>query len=130
MTWRCSGSSGTSSRPRRAIEFAVAGMSASAHHGGQGRTIEQEDAPLNLSNQVALVTGAGQGIGRATALALAAAGAHVVTVDINGQSAKEAAEAVAAAGPRGLPIQADMGSLADIDRMVAETVASFGKIDI
>ena len=85
---------------------------------------------MKLSDQVALVTGAGQGIGKATALALAAAGANVVAVDINGQSAKEAAAAVAAAGPRGLPIQADVGSVADIDRMVAEAIAAFGRIDI
>ena len=97
--------------------------------GQAGEKIE-EDALLSLSNQVALVTGAGQGIGKATALALAAAGANVVAVDINGQSAKEAAAAVTAAGPKGLAIQADMGSLPDIDRMVAETIAAFGKIDV
>ena len=85
---------------------------------------------MDLSDQVALVTGAGQGIGKASALALAAAGANVVAVDINGGSAKEAAAALAAAGPRGLPIQADVGSVRDIDRMVAEAIAAFGKIDI
>jgi NAD(P)-dependent dehydrogenase (short-subunit alcohol dehydrogenase family) len=85
---------------------------------------------VTLSNQIAVVTGAGQGIGKASALALAAAGANVVVVDINGDSAKRVAAAATAAGPKALAIQADMGSVPDIDRMVAETVAAFGRIDI
>jgi NAD(P)-dependent dehydrogenase (short-subunit alcohol dehydrogenase family) len=85
---------------------------------------------MGLTNQIAIVTGAGQGIGKASALALAAAGANVVAVDINGESAQQVAAAATAGGPKGLAIEADMGSLADIDRMVAETVAAFGRIDI
>jgi NAD(P)-dependent dehydrogenase (short-subunit alcohol dehydrogenase family) len=83
-----------------------------------------------LSDQAALVTGAGQGIGKACALALAAAGANVAVVDINGESAKATAAAVTAAGRKGLAVTADMGQVADIDRMVAETVAALGRIDI
>ena len=85
---------------------------------------------MQLSDRIALVTGAGQGIGKASALALAAAGADVVAVDIDGQSAKDTAAAIAATGRRSLPIQADMGSVQDIDRMVAEAIAAFGRIDI
>jgi NAD(P)-dependent dehydrogenase (short-subunit alcohol dehydrogenase family) len=85
---------------------------------------------MQLSDQVALVTGAGQGIGKASALALATAGANVVAVDIAGQSANDTAAAVARMGRRGVPIQADMGSVQDIDRMVAEAIAAFGRIDI
>jgi NAD(P)-dependent dehydrogenase (short-subunit alcohol dehydrogenase family) len=85
---------------------------------------------LDVSNHIALVTGAGQGIGRASALALAAAGANIVAVDINGQSAKETAAAIAQMGRQCLPIQADIGDLRDIDRAVAETITRFGCIDI
>jgi meso-butanediol dehydrogenase/(S,S)-butanediol dehydrogenase/diacetyl reductase len=85
---------------------------------------------MQLSDRIALVTGAGQGIGKASALALATAGANVVAVDINGQSAKDTAAAIATMGRRGLSIQADMGSVQDIDRMVAEAIAAFGRIDI
>ena len=85
---------------------------------------------MQLSNHIALITGAGQGIGRASALALAAAGANVVAVDIRGESARGTAEAIAATGRRSLPIQADIGNLGDIDRAVAETMATFGAIDI
>jgi len=85
---------------------------------------------MELSNQVALVTGAGQGIGKAAALALAAAGADVVVTDINGASLQATAAAIVAAGRRALAIQADVGDTRDIDRMVTEAVASFGRIDI
>ena len=85
---------------------------------------------MELSNQVALVTGAGQGIGKAAALALAAAGANVAVSDINEASLKETAAAVTAKGGRALAIQADVGNIRDIDRMVSETVTSLGKIDI
>jgi NAD(P)-dependent dehydrogenase (short-subunit alcohol dehydrogenase family) len=85
---------------------------------------------MQLADQAALVTGAGQGIGKAAALALAAAGADVAAADIDAAGAKETAAAIAAMGRRALAIQADVGSLADIDRMVGETLAAFGKIDI
>jgi NAD(P)-dependent dehydrogenase (short-subunit alcohol dehydrogenase family) len=84
---------------------------------------------MELAGQVALVTGAGQGIGKAAALALAAAGADVAVSDINEASVKETAAAIAAAGRRTLAIRADVGNLAEIDRMVSEAVAHFGRID-
>jgi NAD(P)-dependent dehydrogenase (short-subunit alcohol dehydrogenase family) len=84
---------------------------------------------MELSGQVALVTGAGQGIGKAAALALAAAGADTVVTDINEASVQETAAAIAATGRRTLAIRADVGNLAEIDRMVTEAVARFGKID-
>ena len=85
---------------------------------------------MQLADRIALVTGAGQGIGKASALALAAAGADVVAVDIDGPSAKQTASAISAAGLRSLAVQADMGAVKDIDRMVAEAMAAFGRIDI
>jgi meso-butanediol dehydrogenase / (S,S)-butanediol dehydrogenase / diacetyl reductase len=84
---------------------------------------------MELSGQVALVTGAGQGIGKAAALALAAAGADTVVADINEASVEATAAAIAATGRRALAIRADVGNLAEIDRMVSEAVARFGKID-
>ena len=60
---------------------------------------------MELSDQVAIVTGAGQGIGKAAALALAAAGADVVASDINSASAEGTAAAIASNGPRALAIQ-------------------------
>jgi meso-butanediol dehydrogenase/(S,S)-butanediol dehydrogenase/diacetyl reductase len=85
---------------------------------------------MELSDQVAIVTGAGQGIGKAAALALAAAGADVVAADINDASVKETAAGIAATGRRALAMQVDVGSMKDIDRMVSEAVAAWGRIDI
>ena len=84
---------------------------------------------MELSGQVAIVTGAGQGIGKAAALALAAAGADTVVTDINEASVQGTAAAIAATGRHTLAIRADVGNLAEIDRMVSEAVARFGKID-
>ena len=85
---------------------------------------------MELANQVALVTGAGQGIGRASALALSAAGAHVVVADINGENAQATARAITETQRRSLAVQADVGDLQHIDRMVRQAVEEFGRIDI
>lgn len=84
---------------------------------------------MDLKEQVALVTGAGQGIGRASALALARAGADLALVDINEETLAETAALVEAEGRSASTIRADLGNVADIDRMVAEAVAVFGRID-
>lgn len=89
-----------------------------------------EETIMNLVNQVALVTGAGQGIGKASALALAEAGAHVVVADIVGSQAEATREAIASTQRRALSVQADVGDLQEIDRMVREAVDAFGQIDI
>ena len=85
---------------------------------------------MTLSDRVAIVTGAGNGIGRAVALALAGAGAHVVAVDIDAGLGKATADAVAALGPRSLALETDVGDLAAIDRMVQRAMDAFGRIDV
>jgi NAD(P)-dependent dehydrogenase (short-subunit alcohol dehydrogenase family) len=85
---------------------------------------------MELANQVALVTGAGQGIGRASAQALAAAGAHVVVADIDGAKAEATAEAIMSMQRRAAAVQADVGDLSEIDRMVRQALDAFGQIDI
>jgi len=85
---------------------------------------------MSLANQVALVTGAGQGIGMASALALSAAGAHVVVADIAVEKARATADAIMSVQRRSLAVQADVGDLRDIDRMVRQVMQEFGQIDI
>jgi 3-oxoacyl-[acyl-carrier protein] reductase len=85
----------------------------------------------DLEGRVALVTGGGRNIGRAIALALAAAGAAVV---INGRRDRQAIEAVAAdiaaAGGQALPVLADVGDAAAVERLIAAAVERFGRLDI
>jgi 3-oxoacyl-[acyl-carrier protein] reductase len=85
---------------------------------------------MNLNNQVALVTGAAQGIGKASALALADAGAHVVVADIDRHGAEATADAIMSTQRKALAVQADVGDLQQIDRMVRTAIEQFGQIDI
>ena len=84
---------------------------------------------IDLGERVALVTGASRGIGRETALRLAAAGARVC-VNYN-RSAADAESLVTEIGEeRALAVQADVGNPADVAKLIDETIARFGRIDI
>lgn len=83
-----------------------------------------------LTDKVALVTGAGRGIGQAMALRLAQEGAHVVAADIDGRLAEETAKKVADLGRKSLALQIDVTRRVDIDRMVQRSVEAMGRIDI
>ena len=74
-----------------------------------------------------LVTGAGSGIGRASALAFAEAGYRVAAADIDERAGTATAEA---AGGGAIAVQADVGDVADIDRMVSTVVAELGHLDV
>ena len=79
-----------------------------------------------LKGRVALVTGAGRNIGRAIALALAAGGAHVICN--SRKSTDEIASVAAETG--GLAILADITDPGAVERMVAQALERFGRLDI
>jgi glucose 1-dehydrogenase len=85
---------------------------------------------LRLAGNVALVTGAGNGIGRATAVALARAGADVAVNDLRFPESGGVVADVRAAGRRALPLPADVADQAAVEAMVARTVAELGRLDI
>jgi NAD(P)-dependent dehydrogenase (short-subunit alcohol dehydrogenase family) len=78
-----------------------------------------------------LVTGAAGGIGRATAIALAREGAAVVVNDLEARRAdgEETVRLISAAGGRAAFVAADVSRLDECARLVAETVAAFGRLD-
>ncbi|HKW15433.1 MAG TPA: SDR family NAD(P)-dependent oxidoreductase [Candidatus Krumholzibacteria bacterium] len=77
--------------------------------------------------KVVVITGASRGIGAALARLLASRGASVVLV----ARTRETLEAVAAeCGANALAVVADAGVRADVKRVVAETLARFGRIDV
>ena len=82
--------------------------------------------PMKLTNKVAIVTGATQGIGLACAQRLVAEGASVMLVDIK----PDGALAAAALGEQARFFAADVSQKADVDALVAATLAAFGHIAI
>lgn len=79
-------------------------------------------------SRVAIVTGAGRGIGREFARILGAAGWRLTLTAA--RSAAELAETAAMLGEdRALPLLADAGDPADAERVVAETLARWGRLD-
>ena len=84
---------------------------------------------LSFNNKVALVTGAGSGLGLATAKAFAESGAAVVLADTNAEAAGSAAEELSARGHKALAIKCDVADDAQVEAMVEQTVAAFGRLD-
>ena len=83
-----------------------------------------------LANKVAIITGAGRGIGRTAANLFAEEGARVVLVDIDEQSGKAAAEEICAKGRAAIFIKTDLSNAQQVESMVDQTVARYGRIDV
>jgi len=87
-------------------------------------------APVSLDDKIAIVTGASSGIGRVTALALAKEGAHVALAARTESSLREVAEEIRSLGQEALVVPTDVTRQDQVDRLVAETVACWGRVDI
>ena len=81
-----------------------------------------------LSGRVAVVTGAAGGIGGATAKAMAAEGARVVVADV--QSGQGTVDAITSAGGAAVFLTCDVSDPAQVDALVAGTVAHYGGLDV
>src|SRR2546430_14552699 len=85
---------------------------------------------FRLTDRVALVTGAGRGIGQAIALAFAEMGADVVCAARTEQEIEATADRVRGFGRRALALHCDVTHAAELDEVVARTIAEFGRVDL
>jgi NAD(P)-dependent dehydrogenase (short-subunit alcohol dehydrogenase family) len=82
-----------------------------------------------LSGKVVIVTGAAGGIGHDASLVLARAGARLVLTDVAVDGGEAAAETVRGEGGDAIFVAADLASEADVEVLVAKTVAHYGRLD-
>ena len=85
---------------------------------------------FDLSGKVAIVTGAGRGLGRTIALGLAQHGADVVAVSRTLTEVEKVAADVGAMGRTAIALKVDTSVKADVDRMVAKAMETWGRIDV
>ena len=93
-------------------------------------TFEMQYPSFDLTNKVALITGAARGLGRACALALANAGADIGLGLRDVNSARDLEEEIEAMGRKVIRLQMDVSSLRQINDAVENVVKKFGRIDV
>ena len=86
--------------------------------------------PQVLEGKSAIITGAGNGIGRATAKAMAAAGAKVCVSDTLAEDGLRTVSEITDAGGKAIFVLADISNEEQVQNVVNETVAAFGRLDI
>ena len=85
---------------------------------------------FGLEGQVAIVTGASEGIGRTLAIALADAGAHVVIASRTQTALEDVESEIETLDRQALVVPTDLREVAQIQDLVAKTQTHFGKVDI
>ncbi len=90
-----------------------------------------ESVLTDVRGKVAIVTGGNSGIGRAIVLELAKQGANIVIDYIMHPEAMETLERqVAALGRQAFGVEADVGKVADLERLIDRAVERFGRLDV
>ncbi|HLZ58258.1 MAG TPA: glucose 1-dehydrogenase [Ktedonosporobacter sp.] len=84
----------------------------------------------SVEGQVAIVTGAGQGIGRAIAQRLAEDGMQIVVADLQSAQAEQVASEISRSGRRAVPVAIDVTRADDRQRMMDAALNEFGRLDV
>jgi len=87
-------------------------------------------AEKQFTGKVALVTGGASGIGEACVLTFARGGAKVAIVDLNDELGEKTVQAAKQAGSDAIYLKVDVSDPQAVEKMVADTVAAFGRLDI
>ena len=85
---------------------------------------------MNLQGKIVLIIGAGSGIGKRTGIICASYGATIVALDINEEAAKKTEETVTKNGGKCIAIKADITNRAQVNAVMQEVIAKFGKLDV
>jgi NAD(P)-dependent dehydrogenase (short-subunit alcohol dehydrogenase family) len=85
---------------------------------------------MGSDERVVIVTGAATGLGYAIACEFARQGARVVVADVDRVGADKATASLAEMGGRAFAVQADVSVWPDVQRMAAETLKQFGRVDV
>lgn len=84
----------------------------------------------DLKDKVAIVTGSVQGIGEGIAKVFAAAGAKIVVATRSAGNGQETVDDIVAAGGDAILVQCDIGKRSEVERVVAETIVRYARVDI
>lgn len=85
---------------------------------------------FELTNKIALITGARRGMGKAHALMLARQGAKVIVTDINLEECQAVVDEIIKNGGEAIAYQLDVSDAADVNRVFTDAAAHFGRLDI
>ena len=85
---------------------------------------------FDLTDKIAVVTGAARGLGQAAAVGMAEFGADVAAIDLDGPRCGETVGRIAARGRRAIAYGCDVADQAAVERTVAAIQQDFGRVDI
>jgi len=85
---------------------------------------------FGLEDKVAVITGGSRGIGKATSLAFAKAGANVVVASRKLADCEEVVSEIEALGGKAIAVSAHVGRMDQLQPVIDQTVAAFGRIDV